>query len=97
MNELIEEIDEILARYEDWMHGKNGDDCTKARKLLHQLRDQCALADVSGSLLVEIKNLFEQYRDEEMPDWNKAFHYDAEGWAAMKYFIQWLERKSNDR
>lgn len=51
----------------------------------------------SGSLLVEIKTLLEQYRDEEMPDWNTPYHYDAEGWAAMKYFIQWLERKSNDR
>lgn len=52
--------------------------------------------DVNGALLVEIKSLLEQYRDEEMPDWNAPFHYDAEGWAAMKYFIQWLERKSND-
>jgi hypothetical protein len=53
--------------------------------------------DVSGSLLVEIKTLLEQYRDEEMPDWNTPFHYEAEGWASMKYFIQWLERRSNDR
>lgn len=52
---------------------------------------------VSGSLLVEIKSLLYQYRDEEMPDWDTPYHYDAEGWAAMKYFIQWLERKSNDR
>jgi hypothetical protein len=52
---------------------------------------------VSGSLLVEIKTLLEQYRDEEMPDWNTPYHYDAEGWAAMKYFSQWLERRSNDR
>lgn len=52
---------------------------------------------VSGSLLAEIKSLVEQYRDEEMPDWNTPYHYDAEGWAAMKYFIQWLERNSNDR
>ena len=53
--------------------------------------------DVSGSLLVEIKTLLEQYRDEEMPNWNAPFHYEAEGWASMKFFIQWLERKSNDR
>ena len=52
---------------------------------------------VSDSLLVEIKTLLEQYRDEEMPNWNAPFHYEAEGWASMKYFIQWLERRSNDR
>jgi len=52
---------------------------------------------VSGSLLVEIKTLLEQYRDEEMPNWNVPFHYEAEGWASMKYFIQWLERRCNDR
>lgn len=56
------------------------------------------IGDVSGSLLVEeMTKLLEQYRDEEMPDWNSPFHYEAEGWAAMKYFIKWLERKSNDR
>lgn len=52
---------------------------------------------VSGSLLIEVKTLLEQYRDEEMPNWNTPFHYDAEGWSAMEYFIQWLERKSNYR
>jgi hypothetical protein len=52
---------------------------------------------VSGSLLEEIKTLLEQYRDEEMPNWNAPFHYEAEGWASMKYFIEWLERRSNDR
>ena len=52
---------------------------------------------VSGSLLVEIKTLLEQYRDEEMPNWNKPFHYEAEGWASMEYFIQWLELRRNDR
>ena len=30
---------------------------------------------VSGSLLVEIKSLLVQYRDEEMPDWNTPFHH----------------------
>ena len=34
------EIDEILSGYEDWMHGKDGDDCTKARKLLAEVT-QC--------------------------------------------------------
>ena len=57
----------------------------------------CSLSCVSVSLLVEIKTLLEQYRDEEMPNWNAPFHYEAEGWASMKYFIQWLERKNNER
>lgn len=53
---------------------------------------------VSVSLHIEeTKKLLLQYRDEEMPNWNKPFHYEAEGWAAMKYFLQWLERKSNER
>ena len=53
---------------------------------------------VSVSLYIEeTKKLLLQYRDEEMPNWNKPFHYEAEGWAAMKYFLQWLECKSNER
>jgi hypothetical protein len=52
---------------------------------------------VSGSLLVEIKTLLEQYRDEKMPNYNAPFHYEAEGWASMKKFIQWLECRINDR
>ena len=47
---------------------------------------------VSGSLLVEIKTLLQKYRDEQMPNWNTPYHYEAEGWAAMRYFILWLER-----
>lgn len=30
----LEQIDEILEGYEDWMHGQDGDNCTKARKLI---------------------------------------------------------------
>jgi hypothetical protein len=33
----LEEIDEILMGYEDWMHGKDGYDCTKARAVLRQV------------------------------------------------------------
>jgi hypothetical protein len=53
--------------------------------------------DAGGLLFDEVKTLLEQYRDEEMPNWNIPFHYEAEGWASMKYFIEWLERRSNDR
>jgi hypothetical protein len=61
--------------------------------LIGQMEVTLRQQPVSGSLLAEIKSLLEQYRDEEMSDWNTPFHYDAEGWAAMKYFIEWLERK----
>lgn len=29
---LLDGVDSILASYEDWMHGKDGDMCTDARK-----------------------------------------------------------------
>ena len=32
--EKLDEIDEILIGYEDWMHGDDGDNCTKARILI---------------------------------------------------------------
>lgn len=35
--DIIDQIDEILIGYEDWMHGNDGDNCTKARKLLIKL------------------------------------------------------------
>jgi vacuolar-type H+-ATPase subunit H len=36
LNEKLEEIDEILASFEDWMHGEDGKRCTEARKLLRE-------------------------------------------------------------
>jgi hypothetical protein len=36
----LEEVDEVLSSFEDWMHGKDGYDCTKARQLLREaIRD----------------------------------------------------------
>lgn len=32
MEKLLEEIDDLLARFEDFTHGKDGDDITKMRK-----------------------------------------------------------------
>lgn len=52
---------------------------------------------VSGSFIEEAKKLLLEYRDNEMPDWNTPYHYEAEGWASMKYFMKWLDNKSNDR
>ncbi len=34
MIEKLEQIDEILASYEDWMHGEDGEKCTMARRML---------------------------------------------------------------
>lgn len=38
MLEKLEEIDEILASFEDWMHGEDGNKCTHARKLIIELK-----------------------------------------------------------
>jgi hypothetical protein len=43
----------------------------------------------------EIEKLLTEYRDEEMPGWNEPFHYEAEGWQSMVYFLEWLKRKTN--
>jgi hypothetical protein len=37
LNEKLEEIDEILTSFEDWMHGEDGKRCTEARKLLKEV------------------------------------------------------------
>jgi hypothetical protein len=33
----INKIDDILASYEDWMHGENAEECMKARKYLTEI------------------------------------------------------------
>lgn len=38
--EKLEQVDEILASFEDWMHGKDGDNCTKARILLIEVMEE---------------------------------------------------------
>lgn len=45
MIEKLEQIDEILASYEDWMHGKDGENCTKARKLLIEVTEKVKKCD----------------------------------------------------
>lgn len=52
------------------------------------------ISDVSVSLPIEeIKNAIYQFKKEELPDAESPFHYEAEIWAGMKHFIQWLEAK----
>ena len=38
MENKFNEIDEILSSYEDWMHGADSENCTKARKLLAEIQ-----------------------------------------------------------
>lgn len=48
MEELLNEIDELLAHFEDFTHGKDGEDITKMRgKIASALRQY----NVSGQLL----------------------------------------------
>jgi hypothetical protein len=65
MIEKLEQIDEILSSFEDWMHGIDGANCTKARELLIQLKNEVknskpVLCDMKGEqtaieyLLVEL-------------------------------------------
>ena len=61
-------------------------------------KPQLNIGAVSGALHIEeTKKLLIQYRDEEMPNWNEPYHYEAEGWQSMLHFLEWLERKSNER
>ncbi len=54
MLEKLEQIDEILASFEDWMHGEDGNKCTYARKLIIELKaSDNAKLPVSGSLSEE--------------------------------------------
>lgn len=46
MEKLINDIDEILAGYEGWMHGEDGNNCTIARSKLASLKKQLILHDV---------------------------------------------------
>ena len=89
---------EILEYHQEWRLGKREEMIHEPKKLTEAL--DMVLTQVksnnSGSFLSKIKTLLEQYRDEEMPDWNTPFHYNAEGWASMRYFINWLEDKGND-
>ena len=38
--EYISKIDDILASYEDWMHGENAEECLKARKYLEEIENR---------------------------------------------------------
>ena len=39
IQENFDFIDDFLSRCEDWMHGDDGEDCTKSRKYLAQIKE----------------------------------------------------------
>lgn len=41
-----------------------------------------------------IKNLFEEYKKEHLPDADEPFHYEAEIASGFKHFLLWLEQKT---
>ena len=40
MKNKLNKIDEILISFEDFLHGKDGENCTKARKLLMEVQNE---------------------------------------------------------
>ena len=41
----------------------------------------------------EIKKAINLFKEEELPNAESPFHYEAEIWSGMKHFIEWLETK----
>ena len=62
MKEVIEEIDEILRSYEDWMHEEEGDNCTRARRLLIRISiiHQQAMKDEREKYEIKRTNVSEE-------------------------------------
>lgn len=50
----LNEIDEILSGFEDWMHGQDGKNCSLARKLVSELKAEAAT-------IKEVENLMERW------------------------------------
>jgi hypothetical protein len=48
----------------------------------------------SESTITEIKELLTKFKNQCMPDAETPFHYEAEGWAAMRHFMRWLKTGS---
>lgn len=42
-----------------------------------------------------VERFINQYREEELPNRNQPYHYDAEADAGFKYFLIWLKNKIN--
>lgn len=51
--DYIDFIDNFLAEQEDYLHGEEGENCTKSRKYLEKLKEQLTLTDVVKSFYCE--------------------------------------------
>ncbi len=60
LNEKLEEIDEILTSFEDWMHGEDGERCTEARVLLKEVVDEFNL-QTNEELQTQYENVCNEY------------------------------------
>jgi len=62
MIEKLNQIDDILMQFEDWMHDEDGKNCTKARKILAEIlaevKVQCSSLSISEqtNTVVGMKN-----------------------------------------
>lgn len=54
--EYINKIDDILASYEDWMHGENAEECMKARKYLQEIEKRLDRDDTENTTRSHIKS-----------------------------------------
>ena len=43
----------------------------------------------------EITDLVYRFKQEELPDAESPYHYEAEIWSGMKLFLRWLEAKNS--
>jgi len=41
----------------------------------------------------DIKKAVYKFKEEELPDAESPYHYEAEIWSGMKDFLRWLEEK----
>jgi len=54
IKEKLNEIDDILMQFEDWMHDEDGKNCTKARKLINEIKkDHSIIGNCNWSIIRE--------------------------------------------
>jgi hypothetical protein len=75
LNEKLEEIDEILASFEDWMHCEDGKRCTDARVLLKEVVDEFSLQTDEG-----LKTQYENVCNEYVRRFCEKQEIDFDGW-----------------
>jgi len=51
------------------------------------------MKNISKETIDYIKKAIEQYKKEELPDFETPYHYEAEIWSGMKSFIAWLDKQ----